>query len=413
MSSSSRRLLAALIVAAATPAFAQAPPSPVLPLTLRDVLMQAYAGAPVGQEATAAVDVERGRLAQARLRPNPELSVSVDQFAGSGPLSGTRQAESTAALALPIELGGKRAARVAIGEAVLTGALARLTLTRLDLARAVREAYAAAHGAQALEALARDEAALAAEIERTVRLLVEGGREPPLRLVTATVERANADAAVAVATGEAAAARARLAALIGRSDTAFTLADPVIQAAGTSAAPPDLAAADADVARARAQLRLERSLRTPDPRLTFGVRRLSAEGANALVAGVAMPLPLFNRNRGAIAAAAAEQRRADAARLRAGFDLEARARAASARVEADRARLAALDGAAIPGAAEALRIARAGFAAGKFPFLELLNAQRAFAAARRSRVEAVRDLAVAEAERDRAAGIAPYSEINP
>ena len=57
----------------------------------------------------------------------------------------------------------------------------------------------------------------------------------------------------------------------------------------------------------------------------------------------------------------------------------------------------------VPGAAEALRIARLGYAAGRFPYSDLLMAQRGYAEARRARLSAARDAELASAERDRAA----------
>ena len=62
------------------------------------------------------------------------------------------------------------------------------------------------------------------------------------------------------------------------------------------------------------------------------------------------------------------------------------------------------------GAAEALRIARLGYAAGRFPYSDLLMAQRGYAEARRARLSAARDAELASAERDRAAGLYPFGD---
>ena len=86
---------------------------------------------------------------------------------------------------------------------------------------------------------------------------------------------------------------------------------------------------------AQQRLRLARTERVPDVRLSLGVRRLAAEDATAMVAGVAIPFPLFNRNGGNIAAAAADARSAEAQRERRLRETEARLAAAEARAKAE------------------------------------------------------------------------------
>lgn len=394
--------------------FASSSPAPqAATITLGEALQLARRQAPLLRAGAAGIEAEQGRLKQAGLLPNPQIQLDAEDFGGSGPYGGTGAAQGTASLAIPLELGGKRAARVALGQQNLVAAQAGQERLLADLGREVRVRFASALAATQIAALSTKELETAREIERTVGLLVDGGREPPLRLVTARTERARAESALTDAEARAAAERATLGAAIGHSGRMFVPVSEKRALQLADAGTPDLMVADTRVAAAEAALRLERSQRTPDPTLNFGVRRYRGEGENALVAGISLPFPLFNHNGGNIAAARAEVRRAEAERDAARLALDARTTSADAEVQAATARAAMLETEILPGATEALRISRAGYASGRYSYLDLLAAQRAVAEAGRSLAEAHRDRAIAEAERDRALGRIPFPEIHP
>ncbi|MFQ6009163.1 MAG: hypothetical protein ACE5K8_09470, partial [Candidatus Zixiibacteriota bacterium] len=50
----------------------------------------------------------------------------------------------------------------------------------------------------------------------------------------------------------------------------------------------------------KALLNLEKTNRPPSPTLSGGYRRLEGEGISTLLVGLAIPIPLFNRNQGNI-----------------------------------------------------------------------------------------------------------------
>ena len=85
-------------------------------------------------------------------------------------------------------------------------------------------------------------------------------------------------------------------------------------------------------------------------------------------------------------------------RVRGDRGVRARTATAIAAVDAAEARVRALEGAGIPEAREALRLADLSYRAGKSPLLELLDAQRALASAQAALVDARLQLALATAE---------------
>src|SRR4029077_2073044 len=76
---------------------------------------------------------------------------------------------------------------------------------------------------------------------------------------------------------------------------------------------PEMKIARASVEEARARARLQDVLGRPDLTLTYGYKRTqladTSTAANTAIAGVAVRLPLFDRNAGNRAAATAETRR--------------------------------------------------------------------------------------------------------
>jgi cobalt-zinc-cadmium efflux system outer membrane protein len=342
----------------------------------------------VGEAETRAAE---GRAQQARARPNPILGLQVENVGGDGPYRDFQSAETTLSVGQTLELGGKRGARVATARAEVDTARSRAGLGRVAFAHDLVEAYAAAEAAGERLSVAKDSVDLAEADARAARLLVDNGKEAELRALQARTAVSAAQAEVSRAEAEQGAALARLAALTGgeRTFTAVTpgVLDQAWRASGSVAQAPTVAVAEAEQQVAARKLDLERRRAAPDVTVNFGLRRLAGDDATAAVAGVSLPLPLFDRNRGAVRSAQAD---ADAARARlamAQADAVADRRSAEGEAKAaDRAASAAREGEAA--AREAYRLARLGYEAGKLPLIELLSARRDLVAARQRNIEA-------------------------
>jgi cobalt-zinc-cadmium efflux system outer membrane protein len=208
--------LRALLLAGAIAACGQA--AQAEPIALGDALAQGVQTSPRAAQAKALADASEARARQAGVSPNPEISLEVENFAGTGPYRDTRSAETTLALSQRIELGGKRSARVAVASSERDFALLSLRRAEADLARDIRVGHAELRAAEDRAVLARDNVGQARELARTARLLVDVGRDPPLRQLRAEALLAETQAEEARAFGELLAARRMLADLIGSSD---------------------------------------------------------------------------------------------------------------------------------------------------------------------------------------------------
>lgn len=342
-------------------------------------------------------------VGQARLRPNPELSFEVENIAGSGAFSGLSATEYTLSVGQRLELGGKRSARVQAAEAQAQLANVRADLAEAELGFLVRERYVVAAAAASRVELALDIVERNVELARIAGVLVEVGREPPLRALRAQAALAEARAELQAAEAASLAARTALAALW--SDEGVP---PVVPSDFPDIVPPStvlvsttglqLQVAQAESRAAEAEIDRERSLRVPDPVVSAGVRRFEETNDNAFLVGVSIPLPFANRNQGNIAAAEARLRAANAREAIALADLEQAVTRARAQYLAAGARVETLSATSLPQAEEALRLVRIGYRNGRFPLIEVLSAAEARDDIREALIAAQEDQGQAAAE---------------
>jgi cobalt-zinc-cadmium efflux system outer membrane protein len=398
LSAHSRTL--ALLLAAGLPGIALADPAP----PYAELLRRSLGNAPALLEQAANVRAARDEARQARARPNPTAGVEVENLGARKTEDGTSQRQTTFSLTQPFEIGGKRAARVAAGEAEVVAAEARDRQVRVDYAAELAIAYATAEAMQQRLQLAEDDLDRGRQDLRAARALVEAGKEADLRLAQAQASLSAATAAREAASADLTEALGNLAALAGIPEPYSGVSGSLLTGSppGTTVTVGPTLAESPAVAAVQA-VRSERTKPIPDIGLSGGVRRFGGANDTAFVVGVSASIPLFDRNRGGIAAA--EERRAAADQRLAAARLQASAtrRAALAQVAAAEGRLnAARDGELA--AAEAYRLGRIGYDAGKTSLTELLVIRRALFDARALAIDARLARVRARAALDRADG---------
>lgn len=372
--------LAAFVVAGT----AWAEPAPPFAQLLRET-----ADAPRVTALQADVDRAQGLSQQARARPNPYVSVYAENFGGSSPYGGFGRTETTLQLNQPVEIGGRRSSRIAAGEAGVVAARARNREGRIAYAYDLARAYAAAEIAERRIGIAEDEVEEAEADLKLARALVTSGKEARLRQLQAETELATLQADLEGARAGRVTALARLSALAGKEVPFTSLSESLLDrvSAKPAAGPTDplqtatylAAVAEQDAAARRVTAERRRAI--PEVTLQVGLRRLDYDNANAIVAGVQMPFPVFDGNKGNIAAAEAESRGARARAAAAQLEAEADVRSAIVLVEAADLKAAAADR-AMSTADETYRLARIAYESGKSPLIELLAARHGLGVAR-------------------------------
>jgi len=358
-----------------------------------ELLQRSLSNAPLLLEQAANVRAASADARQARAWLNPSISANYENL--NAPKSGgIDQRQDTYSITQPLEIGGKRAARIEVGDRSLAAAEARNRQAQIAFAANLAVAYASAEAMQIRKELAAEEVERAKEDLRVARAQVKAGREAELRVAQATASVAAAQAIEQAATADATEALERLSALVG-ADQAYTsigrtfldVSSAVARSPGKPQESPAIVTAIAEREALAAQVHVEERRWIPDLGLSVGTRKYAWSGDNGMVVGVTASIPLFDRNRGA-ADAARERAVAAEARLE-GTRLVAVAarRSTAAQVLASEKRLeAALQGEIA--ATEAYRLARIGYDAGKNPLLELLVIRRALTEAKLSTVDA-------------------------
>ena len=303
-----------------------------------------------GRLAAADLRVEAAQAAerQARAFPNPGLTLQVENlgaFEATSGSTGWRGAQGALLLSLPLPLGPERRRGMAVARAASNlVALDGLALHQA-LAFQLVQALAELDGAEAVVALAHAERDGWATLLPLLEQGVTEGARAPVDLARGRLEEARSAVRLAEAQARVQRLSGEVGAILGRSPEApirvilpgvcVAPSPSADDAAATGSVDPvAVAAARAELARAEEARASARRIPRLEPLL--GWRREA--GVNALVLGMGMELPLFDRR-----GAALDQARA----LRAAADREAGAVAleTTRQVAALRQAVAALEGA--------------------------------------------------------------------
>lgn len=324
-------------------------------------------------------------VTQAGVLPNPVLSAASENLGNTRLREGGDHAR-VIALSQLIELGGKREARVKLAQAGRDLAAWDYQAMRADLILAASVAFVDVLAAQQGQALAEESVTLARAFADTVSRRVAAGKTSPVEETKARVSLLSAGVEFDQAKRELAAARQRLSSLWNNPAPRFASAagdlermtdlpnhEQLLQRARGN---PDLARWEAEIAQRNAATDAAKASSIPDLTVTGGLSQFSQFNDTAFTIGIAIPIPLFDRNQGGTLEAlrlrdkTLEQKRA------AENKVETQLANASQRLAAVRTQIETLKTDILPGAQSALDATRKGYELGKFGFIDVLDAQR-------------------------------------
>ena len=352
-------------------------------ISLPQALQRALAANPRLTAAERDIGIAGGLRIQAGVLPNPDVSFELDNALGSGPYKGLRSAETNLQLSQLVELGGKREARIAAGEAGIGTAVWQRRATRLEVLSEAAIAFITIISAQRRIEIFDEQIESFGTLIPLLEKRVQEGASSPAETLRARVaadlfrvERERAKTQLALA-------RRDLAILMGDSSPHFGKAlgrltnigqpPPFRDVLQAIEANPQLLRWTAVAAKRNAELLIARLKAIPDPRISAGWRHYQDTNDNAVRLGVSIPIPIFDQNAGNIIAAQETLAKTDAERAINKLVLTSIVGRAYDTLTGALAELKLLRTSIIPNARSASETIQSGYLQGRFTLLELLD----------------------------------------
>lgn len=334
--------------------------------------------------------IARTNVGQARLRINPELEISSESYPlfESRPGSFLNNQELITRATQTLETAGKRGKRTLVAENELSATGSDVQNSIRELTLELKRRYYAVVLAQAQLQLAQELLKGFDDLIRLNEARYKQGEISGLEIARIRAERLRFFNDLLESQLLLSNSRVALLELLGATDLSapFEAAEPLtisvtlpnieeLQRLALERRP-DLLAERQRLARDRSQLALDKSLAVPNVSPSFGYKR--DFGANTVVAGVSVSLPLFNRNQPGIARATADIARQN-------FELE-RVRLSVVRdvLEAQQTfamqseQVTAIEREYVPNAQRARDAAQQSYRLGELGLIGLLDAERVY-----------------------------------
>lgn len=366
-------------------------------LTLRDAVNLALLRNPELAAFSKEIRALEGLTLQAGLLKNPELNLNVENAGNVQKLTGdvnsahavaqeVVQQLSTIRIYQLIELGGKRAARV--NAALLSEELAvkDYEIKRIDIIFRVANVFTEVLAAQERLRLAEETKQVARNVVSTVSGRVQGGKVAPIEETRVKVGLSTARIELEQAQRDLTGARKRLALLWNSASPQFgkALGNLEIQTP-----PPDFQMLEEhvlnnpmalramkNIEQRKALLEVEQTRRIPNLTVNAGAVHHAQLGGTTIVAGLQIPLPIFDRNQGNLKDAHHRLDKAVDEQMATELRLKTEIAQSYETMSAVWNEINILRDEILPGARSAFNVMRRGYELGKFGLLELLDAQR-------------------------------------
>ncbi len=386
------------MILATTAAWSQEFPPDSPSLTLLQAAELTLERNPRLQSATFGREAAAANLDQAALQPQWSVDLQVEDFAGTGAVSGFDAAETTLRLSRIFESSDIRTGRITVASALESQVENDLEIERLDLMTLLARRFLVVVRQQQLFDLAAHSVEVWEYATQLAQTRERAGAAPAVERLRSEIRVANARLQLEDAGHGLQAARVLLAATWGDSTPKFGTADATLCSLAELAPfeivatkidhNPDLLRFASERRLQEAQAQLATARRRPNWTLSAGVRRLELLDDQALVVGVSVPL-------GSPSRAAPALRRANALRQKSEFE-EADARlgvhatlyALYQELVHTRTEVELFDKEILPRADTILNDIEDGYRVGRFSHLELVNAQAELLVARTARLDA-------------------------
>jgi cobalt-zinc-cadmium efflux system outer membrane protein len=392
-------------------------------LTLNQAIINVLENSPMLKAADYESRAAAARIRSAQLSPGYRTSIEFENFGGSGDNNGSDRLESTLSLSKVLELGDKAKLRgdLSHGKAMLLRN--EQDSKRLDLLADTTKHFIQVIIDQESIVIAKDSLALAKRTQKTVGQRVKAGKSPNAELRRAKIALARSELELDHTEHSLASSRLKLATLWGETNAYFTTADANLFKVEITESfealvkllenNPDLVKYASEKRLANTRSLLAKSSGQSDIEISGGLRHFNATDDTAFVLSLDIPLGSSSR-------ASSKIEEAEILSLRDPYVYEQRRLVLYATLfevhqEIKHAvdALKALREKIIPLAELALKDYEKGYAAGRYSFFELTEAQRVLLDSRLEAVMTAADYHRYRIEIDRLTGAGLTTGVSP
>ena len=355
-------------------------------ITLQEAINLGLEFSPEVKSSKDGITAAKGLEKQAGYWSNPNFEIEAENIAGTGPYTGSDSAEYTYSLSKSIDISGKRYARKNAATQAKNAANSNFTTAKLSIMRNIHVAYASVLAEAEELKLAKEQELLAKQILKTVSKRVNAARESEIQKIKATVAYESAVIATSQEKQQFNSAKQNLATLLGKNSLNVSLdhshffdltaPDPIATYQTKFSDSPILKKFYYLSKEKKFAYDLESASKVSDPTVKIGIREFRGSDEQALVAGLSIPLPIFNWNQGNTSHARAKLSQARNNELQAKLSLEQSLIEEWRNWQISYQTADKLRNKILPTAQKAFRVAKSGYEKGKFPYLEVLDAQR-------------------------------------
>lgn len=351
----------------------------------------------------------RSAIDTASAFPNPEIEFLSGSTRSITPGGNPGNARSTT-ITQPIDMPWERSPRIAAAEAGFNATSAIVRGFEADILARLRSRFFELLKREAELKNALEDKGLMENVRSRIELRVKTGEAPRFELI-----KADAETLIAQKVAQAGALRVEQTRSLLRQTVGNTLPEdfriegdlrkvPVLQPIDAlrtevDSQNPDVQRARAELVRAEQQLALERNKRLP----SFALKAARDEDPDMHTSkfGIAVNIPLWDRRKGPLGEATAQLSKARNELEESSFSLRQTLEVAYQQYEVAKMQVTALESGIVLQSQAALKIAEAAYRFGERGFLEVLDAQRVYRAARSELIAARYELATAWVEIER------------
>lgn len=343
-------------------------------------ILKNFENLPLNEQYLALQEASAAQVKLAGFKPNPEISIGVENFMGSSPYKWLNNSETTLQISQDLQLFGRKNANINYAQSFSQTSKLQLEIAKQEFAKQLAIYWLEYEYAHNLKLLASEFLSATQNDLNIVSLLVEGGREPELRKLQAQDDVTNVNATLLNAQSRIVEAKSAIKAfaqydgVIDNAKFEFLNKKPEINAFNL-ANNPQYNYLSSIKTSSNYAIELAKIENKPNASAFLGARHFAGDNAIAFVGGVSFKVPMGSKNETLIAQKYAEQKANSFALDNLINQLEGQRQLELAKINNSNQEISNLEN-LVKSQTDTYELIKIGFKASKLPLLELQAARQ-------------------------------------